>query len=79
MMKILFLREWLQMKKLLFVHDPKYIEIVKKASKGKLTAEQGKLMELEQKIHPSFQICMKQAQSCWWNLTAVDYVMEGKS
>ncbi|MET4560934.1 acetoin utilization protein AcuC [Lysinibacillus parviboronicapiens] len=65
---------------LLLAHDPKYIDIVKKAGHGELTEAQGKSYGIGTEDTPIFKNMHEaSAQLVGGTLTAVDYVMEGKS
>ncbi|ATP41470.1 acetoin utilization protein AcuC [Solibacillus sp. R5-41] len=61
-------------------HDPKYIEIVKKAGHGELTAKQGEPFGIGTEDTPMFQN-MHEASALLvgGTLQAVDYVLQGKA
>lgn len=65
---------------LLLAHDPKYIDIVKKAGHGELSDAQGESYGIGTEDTPIFENMHEaSAQLVGGTLTAVDYVMEGKS
>lgn len=65
---------------LLLAHDPKYIEIVKKAGNGEITEAQGESYGIGTEDTPIFENMHEaSAQLVGGTLTAVDYVMEGKA
>lgn len=65
---------------LLLAHDPKYIEIVKKAGHGELTEAECESYGIGTEDTPIFKNMHEaSAQLVGGTLTAVDYVMEGKA
>ena len=65
---------------LLLAHDPKYIEIVKKAGHGELTEAEGESYGIGTEDTPIFKNMHEaSAQLVGGTLTAVDYVMQGKA
>lgn len=65
---------------LLLAHDQRYIEIVKKASKGEITSEAGESYGIGTEDTPIFENMHEaSARLVGGTLTAVDYVMEGKA
>jgi len=65
---------------LLLAHDPKYVDIVKKAGHGELSDAQGESYGIGTEDTPIFENMHEaSAQLVGGTLTAVDYVMEGKA
>lgn len=65
---------------LLLAHDERYIEIVKKASRGEITPEAGESYGIGTEDTPIFENMHEaSARLVGGTLTAVDYVMEGKA
>ncbi|KOY81344.1 acetoin utilization protein AcuC [Lysinibacillus macroides] len=65
---------------LLLAHDPKYIDIVKRAGHGELSEAQGESYGIGTEDTPIFPNMHEAgAQLVGGTLTAVDYVMEGKA
>ncbi|WP_308788477.1 acetoin utilization protein AcuC [Planomicrobium stackebrandtii] len=65
---------------LLLAHDERYIDIVKKASRGEVTPEAGESYGIGTEDTPIFENMHEaSARLVGGTLTAVDYVMEGKA
>lgn len=65
---------------LMLAHDPRYIEIVKKASRGEISPEAGESYGIGTEDTPIFENMHEaSARLVGGTLTAVDYVMEGKA
>lgn len=65
---------------LLLAHDERYIDIVKKASRGEITPEAGESYGIGTEDTPIFENMHEaSARLVGGTLTAVDYVMEGKA
>ena len=65
---------------LALAHDPHYIDIVKKASRGELTAKQGEMYGIGTEDTPMFaNMHEASALLVGGTLQAVDYVLQGKS